>query len=124
MMMVRTFAKPGALLQLDSDRRSALSSSRRATLRSPRGPREEFYAMTAQASGDVREDDVTVVEFDRKGRAWKNLLDAPEHFERRFLDVFRDLSLGWPWAGPAAPITNRDGSHSSSSERTRDQARG
>ena len=33
--------------------------------------------MPAQAPGNLSQDDVAVIELDREGRAWKNLLDAP-----------------------------------------------
>lgn len=55
--------------------------------------------MPAQTAGDMRKNDVTVVEFDGKGRARKHLLDAPEYFERRFSVVLRDLRLGCAGVG-------------------------
>lgn len=50
--------------------------------------------MAAQPSGDVRQDDVAVVELDREGRARKNLFDAAENFERRFTGVLCRFGLG------------------------------
>ena len=47
--------------------------------------------MAAQAPGDVREDDVAVVELDGKGRAGEDLLDAAEDLDRRFLRFLRGL---------------------------------
>jgi len=41
---------------------------------------KNFDMVTAQAAGDVRENDVAVVELDGKGRARKNLLDASVDF--------------------------------------------
>ena len=39
--------------------------------------------MAAQTAGDVRQNDVAVVEFDGERRARKDLLDAAEYLERR-----------------------------------------
>jgi len=50
---------------------------------------KNFDVMTAQASGDVREDDVAVVEFDGKRRARKNLFDAAVDFQRSLFGIFR-----------------------------------
>jgi hypothetical protein len=50
--------------------------------------------MAAEPSGDVRQDDVPVVELDGERRARKDLLDAAEYFERRFLDALRPLCFG------------------------------
>ncbi|HEY8314265.1 MAG TPA: hypothetical protein VIG51_08800 [Candidatus Baltobacteraceae bacterium] len=44
--------------------------------------------MTAQTAGNVGEDRVAVLELDRKGRAWKNLLDRAKDLERRLFGRF------------------------------------
>jgi hypothetical protein len=44
--------------------------------------------MPAQAPGDMRQDGLPVLEFDREGRAGEDLLDRPEELERRFLGWF------------------------------------
>lgn len=59
--------------------------------------------MPAQASGDVRQDDVAVIQFDGKRRAWKDLFDAAEDLERRFLGV---LGKGCGFRGPRAGLTS------------------
>jgi hypothetical protein len=41
-------------------------------------PRENLDPVTAQASGDVRQDRLAVLEFDREGRAREDLLDGTE----------------------------------------------
>jgi hypothetical protein len=51
------------------------------------------YTMPAQASGDMRKDDVAVIELDGKGRARKNLFDATQHFKRGFFDILSRLGL-------------------------------
>jgi hypothetical protein len=48
----------------------------------------------AQTAGDVRENDVTVVKFDGKRRAWKHLFNASEHLERGFSVVLGGLRFG------------------------------
>jgi hypothetical protein len=69
--------------------------------------------MAAQAAGDVREDDVAVIELDRKGRARKNLLDIADYFKRGFLDVLRGLRRLWQASsGSVFSIANRDGRYS------------
>lgn len=45
--------------------------------------------MPAQTSGDMRQDDVAVIQLDGKRRARKNLFDAAEDLERRFFEVLR-----------------------------------
>src|ERR1700722_3718377 len=60
--------------------------------------------MTAQTAGNVREDRVTVVEFDGEGCAREDLLDAPGYLERRFFEVFRLRAAlllragSWSWS--------------------------
>jgi hypothetical protein len=49
--------------------------------------------MATQAARDMREDRLTVFEFDCESRAREHLLDRPEEFERRLFRGFRgDLS--------------------------------
>jgi hypothetical protein len=63
--------------------------------------------VTAQTAGDMRKDDVTVVEFDGKHRAWKNLLDASEDLERGFFVI---LSCVCFWrTGCGVSFTSDDG---------------
>jgi hypothetical protein len=49
--------------------------------------------VAAQASRDMGEDDVAVVELDGEGRARENLLNAAEHFKRCFLNVLDRLGF-------------------------------
>lgn len=55
---------------------------------------KNFDVVPAQPAGDVRENDVTVVEFDGKRRAGKHLFNATEHFERGFSVVLGGLGFG------------------------------
>lgn len=55
---------------------------------------KNFYVMPAQTAGDVRKDDVAVIEFDGERRARKHLFDAAIHLERGLLSIFRRLCLG------------------------------
>ncbi len=55
---------------------------------------KNFDVMTAQAAGDVREDDVPVVEFDGKRGARKNLFDAAVDFQRRLFGVLGRCRFG------------------------------
>jgi hypothetical protein len=48
---------------------------------------KNFDAMPAQTSGNVGQNYVAVVEFDRERRAWKHLLDAAVNFKRRLFVV-------------------------------------
>jgi len=70
--------------------------------------------MAAQAPGDVRENDVAVVQLDREGRARENLLNAAEDLDRRFLYVRGYVGFGRPWPALsfAGSITNSDESRS------------
>jgi hypothetical protein len=47
---------------------------------------QQFDVMPAQATGNMTEDRAAIFQFDRKGRAWENLLDRAEELERLFLD--------------------------------------
>jgi hypothetical protein len=60
----------------------------------------------------VCQDHVTVIEFDRKRRARKNLFDATEHLERSFLGILGSARLGYARAGPAGSIANSDWTYS------------
>lgn len=62
--------------------------------------------MASQPSGNVRENDVTVFEFDGKGRARKNLFDASERFERGFLNVLGSVAFRRPRRGLSSSISN------------------
>lgn len=53
--------------------------------------RKNLDAMPAQTACDVRENGVSVIEFDGKRRARKDLLDSPEHLERLFFGVLRNF---------------------------------
>jgi len=64
--------------------------------------------VAAQASRDMREDDVAVVELDGKGRARKNLLNAAQDFKRCFFDVLGRLVFCRTRAGSAFSITRRN----------------
>jgi len=76
--------------------------------------RENSDAVPAQATGDVREDDVSVIELDRKGRAREDLLDAPGDLEGGFLDVLRRrFGFGRTGAGSSASIARGYGKYSS-----------
>jgi hypothetical protein len=55
---------------------------------------ENSDAMAAQAPGDVREDDVAVIELDGERRARKDLLDAADDLERGLFDALRFFDLG------------------------------
>jgi hypothetical protein len=65
--------------------------------------------MPTQASGNMPEDDVAIVELDRKGRARKNLPDMSEYLDRSFLDILRGFAFWYPRAGSVASITNSYG---------------
>jgi hypothetical protein len=66
--------------------------------------------MPTQASGNMPEDDVAIVELDRKRRARKNLSDMSEYLDRRFLDILRGFALWYPRTGSVfASITNSYG---------------
>jgi hypothetical protein len=65
--------------------------------------------MPTQASGDMREDDVAVIDLDRKGRARKNLPDMPEHLDRSFLDILRGFAFWYPRTGSVVSIANSYG---------------
>ena len=69
--------------------------------------------MAAQPAGNVRENDVAVIELDRKGRARKDLLDIADYFKRGFLDVLRGLRRLWQASsGSVFSIANRYGRYS------------
>ena len=65
--------------------------------------------MPAQASGNMCENSVAVIELDRKGRARKNLLDMSEYLDRRFLNVLRRLALWYARTGSVVSIANSYG---------------
>lgn len=69
--------------------------------------------MPAQATGDVRQDDMSVIELDRKGRAGEDLLDAPGDLEGGFLDVLgRRFGFGGTGAGSTASVARGYGKYS------------
>jgi hypothetical protein len=70
--------------------------------------------MPAQAPGDVRENDVAVVELDGEGRAREDLLNAAEDLDRRFLYICGYVGFGRPRPALffAGSITNSDESRS------------
>lgn len=55
--------------------------------------RKNFDAVAAQTSGDVGQNDVAVVELDRKRRARKNLLDGSANLDRSLFDRLRGLGF-------------------------------
>lgn len=57
----------------------------------------------------MRQDDVAVIELDRKGRARKNLLNVADYFEGGFLDILRGLRFWLARPRSAFSITNRYG---------------
>jgi hypothetical protein len=62
-------------------------------------------AVPAQPAGDVRENDVAVIELHRKRCAGKNLLDAADDLESGFLEILRRLGFfGRAWALSRASI--------------------
>jgi hypothetical protein len=65
--------------------------------------------VAAQPSGDVRQDDVAVVELDGKRRARKDLLDAAERLERRFFDALGILGFWGRGIGLTVSIANSYG---------------
>lgn len=65
--------------------------------------------MPTQASGNMPEDDVAVIEFDRKGCARKNLPDMSEYLDRSFLDILRGFAFWYPRTGSVVSIANSYG---------------
>jgi hypothetical protein len=53
--------------------------------------------MPAQTSGDVGQDDMTVVKFDREGCARKDLFNATCDFEGCFFSDLRGAGLDRAW---------------------------
>jgi hypothetical protein len=51
-------------------------------------------SVPAQASRDVGEDDVAILEFDGEGRAWKDLFDRTGNLQGSFFDDLSRLALG------------------------------
>ncbi len=62
--------------------------------------------MPAQASGDVAEDDVAVIELDGERRARENLLDAADYLKWGFLDILRRGHFGHAHAVSLFSIAN------------------
>jgi hypothetical protein len=56
----------------------------------------------------VRENDMSVVEFDREGRAWKDLFDAAVDLQRRFFEVFGGVGFGSPGIVVFAAVASSD----------------
>src|SRR5665213_487183 len=73
---------------------------------------EQFDVMAAQASRDVREDFVAVLEFDAERRARVDLLDRAEHLDhrllRRLIDPFDPLRGRLTALGRASGRTRYD----------------
>jgi hypothetical protein len=75
--------------------------------------RENTNSVPAQTPGNVCEDDVSVIELDRKGRAGEDLLDAPGDLEGGFLDVLgRRFGFGGTGAGSTASVARGYGKYS------------
>src|SRR6185437_65504 len=70
--------------------------------------RKNFDVMAAQTAGDVRENDVSVVEFDRKGRAGKHLFDASVDLQWRFFEVFGRVGFRSPGIIVFAAVASSD----------------
>lgn len=68
-------------------------------------------AMAAQASGDMRQDHVAVLELDRERCARKDLLDAADDLERGFFDGLRIFDFGWA-GGSWTTVTGCYGTYS------------
>jgi hypothetical protein len=73
---------------------------------------ENSYTVPAQASGDVRQDDVPVIELDRKGRARKNLLDIAEYLKRGLFHILRGVGFWYACACSVLSIANGYGKRS------------
>jgi hypothetical protein len=56
--------------------------------------RKNLDVMSPQTPGNVSQNDVAVVEFDGKGRAREDLLDAAVHLQRRFFRVLHGFHFG------------------------------
>ena len=55
------------------------------------------------------EDDVPVIEIDRKGRARKDLPDMSEYLDGGFLDILRGFAFWYPLTGSVVSIANSYG---------------
>jgi hypothetical protein len=62
--------------------------------------------VTAHAAGNVREDDVPVVEFNGKRGTWEDLLDAAGNFDWALFDVLRGVGLGLTRTSFSGSITD------------------
>jgi hypothetical protein len=72
--------------------------------------RQNFDAVAPQASRNVGQDRVAVFEFDREGRARKDLLDRTEQLKRRLLDrlvVYPGGVGGFGFGSPAPSSYDR-----------------
>jgi hypothetical protein len=65
--------------------------------------------MSTQAPCNVPEDDVAVIELDRKGRARENLLNIADYLKRGFLDILRRRGFGYARTGFGVSIAKSDG---------------
>jgi hypothetical protein len=74
--------------------------------------RENSYPVPAQTSGNVRQNNMAVIELDGKSCAGKNLLDAAEDFERRFFHRIGRFNFRYACTGFIFSITSRNGSRS------------
>ena len=64
-------------------------------------------AVAAQAAGDVGEDDVSVIELHRKGRAGEDLLDISGNLERGLLEVLLGFGFRRARGVSRASVTRR-----------------
>lgn len=65
--------------------------------------------MSTQASGNVSQDDVTVIELDRERRTRKNLLDTSDYLKRGFLNILLRSRFGHAHSISTFSIANSDG---------------
>lgn len=70
--------------------------------------RENPNTVPAQSPSDVGQDDVAIVELDRKGCARKDLSNAPRYFEWSFLEVLGRAGFGRAWPRSSDSIASGD----------------